>query len=174
MGKTENLVGIAVLGLAAAYVLPKIIGNKTDEASKVEKVEIKEEAAVEKVEERQEGKTERTEIRWGVIDNIFGGGTKTKSKPETVQYVSSFSPKVVQDAAVKMATPNPYTYTATGKPNYALTSSFNQILTSAKVEPTKNAPIKNAVEKIVSAVKTISNKPYSNPIIDAMKAKAKI
>ena len=166
MGKTENLVGIAVLGLAAAYVLPKIIGNKTDEAAKTDRVEI-----------RTNERTERVEYRWDtakeIINSIFDGGTPKQPEvsPSNVVPVSpTKSPSGtvadniwrVNDAAkVSFSTKskptnsssNPYIVIGPTPSPYAK-STISVVSNTPTQTTTKNKPIANVISKVKSAWQT--------------------
>lgn len=147
--KIENILLVGGIIAAAAYILPKVINAETNA-----------EKSNQNVSTRQENMTTRTEVRWetasGMWDKLIDSiGKKTetnKSKPSSVgqkTYTTIFSPKQIQDAAVKLSKPNPYTSVgyiaptakkpATAiKPNLKMTAMVNKLFLATV--PTKNKP----------------------------------
>lgn len=143
--KIEKILLVGAIIAAAAYIIPKIANAQTTADKSMANVQT-----------RQEEMTDRTKTRWDgavkIIDTIFkpnahSSEPKTKTKPSG--YTTVFSPKVIQDAGVKLSKPNPYTSigyiapTATKpataiKPNLKMTSMVNKLFLASN--PVKNKP----------------------------------
>lgn len=143
--KIEKILLVGAIIAAGAYIIPKIANAQTTADKSMANVET-----------RQDARTERVQTRWegvkSVIDTVFnkriGDHDEPKPKNKPSIYTTVFSPKVIQDAGVKLSKPNPYTsigYTeatkskpATAiKPNLQMTAMVNKLFLA---QPIKNKP----------------------------------
>lgn len=78
MGKNDLLI-IAAVAAAAAYAVPKILGNKVDEAAKTDRTDIRQDAHTDRVEIRHDTIKEIVDKGTTTIRDIFSGGNSSSS-----------------------------------------------------------------------------------------------